>query len=701
MPDIKEDILHHWLNKDVEIKEGDNNPEEFTSRKTFESAKKKPRKSSQARQVLGRSRAVVDDLQWLRNSHRSAVVGRKGMCASSQPLASAVGVRILQAGGTAADAAVAMAAALNVLEPCSTGLGGDAFALYYHAETRKVHCLQGNGSSPAALTLEYLEAQGYGAEEQGLKGLDPFSALCVTVPGAAMLWEDLLERHGRLKLLDALQPAIDLAREGFPVAPMTARQWARSFVQGEEAQRVLFRNGRAPEPGEVLTNPDLADTLALLGNKGARAGFYEGRVALALVSAVRDLGGLLDLPDLAAHRTGFEPPLSVVYRGIRVFQAPPPTHGVALLEALGLLNLLEPLHPSSSSSSSGPASEESEQQVHLAVECMRLAYADALQFVCDPRCSEAALGLLEDEYLSRRALQVDPAAASEVRSGGDPAPFAAGETAYFCCVDGDGNACSFINSNYMGFGTGIMPRGTGFTLQNRGHNFSLHRGHPNQVGPSKKPYHTIIPGLALHEDDQQLLAVLGCMGGFMQPMGQLQLLRNLTLRNLDPQQALDAPRWYLAGAGRGAGWEGLRFSSLLLEDGYGEGLATFSEPQETEEGHEGPRAKRGRKRLSRPGMDHGLVQGAEEMELAGEQLQQLQLPLSGPAEIPIPVPRGTSSGGDFASRLRARGHDVGELVVGSERAVFGRGQIIVRDRETGVLWGGSDPRCDGCAMPVV
>jgi gamma-glutamyltranspeptidase/glutathione hydrolase len=191
------------------------------------------------------------------------------MCASSQPLATAIGVRILQSGGTAADAAVAMAAALGVLEPCSTGLGGDAFALYYHAETRKVHALQGNGASAAALSLEHLHSMGIGAQEEGFaRGLDPYSALCITVPGAAALWEDLLERHGRLKLLDALQPAIDLARDGFPIAPMTAKQWAKGFVQGAEAQRVLFKGGRAPRAGEVVTNPDLAETMV-----GARPSF--------------------------------------------------------------------------------------------------------------------------------------------------------------------------------------------------------------------------------------------------------------------------------------------------------------------------------------------------------------------------------------------------------------------------------------------
>lgn len=270
-------------------------------------------------------------------------------------------------------------------------------------------------------------------------------------------------------------------------------------------------------------------------------------------------GGLLSLADLAAHRTGFLPAVSGVYRGVRVFQAPPPTHGLAVLEALQLLARLEPATPSptsssasSSSSSKGqqaPSHRESALQTHLAVECMRLAYADALQHVCDPNPSPssgsqlAGLQLLDEAFLDGRARLVDPLMASEIRYGGDPGPYSEGETAYFCCVDGDGNACSLINSNYMGFGTGIMPRGTGFTLQNRGHNFSLLSDHPNALGPAKKPYHTIIPGLALHDDDLQLYCVLGCMGGFMQPMGQLQLLQNLLLFGLDPQQALDKPRW--------------------------------------------------------------------------------------------------------------------------------------------------------------
>ena len=316
------------------------------------------------------------------------------------------------------------------------------------------------------------------------------------------LSQDLVQLHGRLPLSRVLQPAADLAREGFPVGPLTAQQWARGRLQGDEAKAVLLPHGRAPLAGEIFTNPDLADTFELLGREGAKRGFYEGRIAAAIVSAVREFGGLLSEEDLRTHRTTFLAPLSTVYRGVRVYEPPAPTHGVAALEALGILAELEATDESSSKGQGRGKGRgrESDYDTHLAVECMRLAFADALQYVCDGQQDESSSSnsssssggvarLLDPLYLRERAKKVNRRRASEVFCGDpdrDPdadalAAYAAGETVYFCVVDGAGNACSFINSNYMGFGSGIVPAGTGFTLHNRGHNFSLQLGHPNQV----------------------------------------------------------------------------------------------------------------------------------------------------------------------------------------------------------------------------
>lgn len=488
------------------------------------------------------------------NSRRSSVLSKNGMCASSQPLASAAGVRILQNGGTAADAAVAMAAALNVTEPCSTGIGGDAFALYYEAATKKVFCLQGNGASSANLNLDLLKQRGFGIGE-GLKPLDSHSGLCITVPGAAALWEDLVSHHGRLNLNQVLTPAIELAEEGFPIGTITAKQWSKGYLQGDEAFRVFKPNGRFPQQGEIVKNPDLAETFRTIAESGTREGFYSGRIGEAIVKAAADIGGVLSLDDLEYHRTTFQDPISLVYKGVRIYQTPPPTHGLAVLEALGLAEETERRLTEAAAAASPPSIKGAANnargasfkpaaggttfdfsspdlvarggvdQAHLGIECMRLAFADALQHITDPVYQEAlarnnpdiandqptAEDFLHPAFLSQRALGVSMQRAGVVKASECATFFHNPDTVYFCVVDREGNACSMINSNYMGFGTGMVPQGCGFTLHNRGHNFSLVSGHPNAVAPRKKPYHTIIPGLATNESDGSLYAVFGNM----------------------------------------------------------------------------------------------------------------------------------------------------------------------------------------------
>jgi gamma-glutamyltranspeptidase/glutathione hydrolase len=541
--------------------------------------------------------------QW--NSRRSPIVSTKGICASSQPLASAAGVKILQSGGNAADAAVAMAAALNVTEPCSTGIGGDAFALYYDSKTKKVTCFQGNGCSGENFTLELLNSRGIGVSTNGnqsMKPLDPRSGLCVTVPGAAGLWEDLVVHHGNLPLSEVLRPAIELANSGFPMSPVTTHQWNKSFLQGEEALSVFLPNQRQFMEGELFQNPKLANTFKLLAEKGAHDGFYTGPNAEAIVQAVEEFGGVLTLNDLEQHRTIMTEAISVVYKGVRVFQTPPPSHGISVLLTLKMLEALENDVIEQSNHKIDEETRKEMKDNHIdaktlnsvysadwkkrcdidglvrTLECMRRGYADALEFVSDPvffdRVENATIDyqkivntLLSDEYIESRLSDININHVGEV-SCGDLSPFLHGETVYFNVIDAEGNACSMINSNFMGFGTGISPKGTGYTLQNRGFNFSLVPGHLNVAGPRKRPYHTIIPGLATFDSDGSLYGVFGNMGGFMQPMGHVQLLRNLLDYHMTPQQAVDAPRWYLKGTGETQSSNDMSSNVIILEDGF-------------------------------------------------------------------------------------------------------------------------------------
>lgn len=533
-------------------------------------------------------------------SRRSPVYTTRGMVATSQPLAAKAGVNILAAGGNAADAAVATAAALNVTEPTSTGIGGDCFALYYEADTGAVTALNGSGRAPAGLTLERLREEGMDRE------LPPFHAHTVTVPGAAAGWSDLLERHGRLGLAAVLEPAIRLAEDGFPVAPITAYFWQRA-AQGQLATAPggseLLIDGHGPRSGEVFRNPGLARTFRAVAEGGPEA-FYRGEIGRAIAAAVQSDGGVLSEEDLARHRSTWDEPISTDYRGVRVWEAPPNGQGLVALLALNLLEdydlrTLDPL---------------GDERLHLVLEALRLAFADGRWFVADLAFTPAPLDpLLSKEYAAERRTRISPKRATLDQPVGLPPT--GSDTVYLSVVDGEGNACSFINSNYMGFGTGIVPRGWGFTLQNRGHGFSLDPDHPNALQPGKRPYHTIIPALATRGDGS-LYACFGVMGGFMQPQGHVQVVTGLVDDELDPQAALDRPR------------------VALLEP--------------------------------RPGSDVAVEVGIPDATLRG---------------------------------LAHRGHAV-QSIQGHHRALFGRGQVILRDPETGVLVGGSDPRADGCAMPL-
>ena len=532
-------------------------------------------------------------------SRRSPVMGRNGTVATSQPLATAAGLSILAAGGNAADAAVATAAALNVTEPTSTGIGGDMFALYYDAHTKQISALNGSGRAPASLSLERLQ-------KENIKELPPYHPYTITVPGACAGWFDLIEKHGTLAMNKILAPAINLAENGFPVAPMTAHFWERgagrqlqSALNGHE----LTIDGRAPKAGEIFSNKGLARTFRKIAEDGKRA-YYEGEIAESIAQVIQQSGGCLTTADLAAHHSTWDEPISVNYRGYRIWECPPNGQGLAALLALNLLEGFD-------LTSLAPLST---RRLHLQLEAMRLAFADARWYVSDPAFSSIPLNeLLSKTYSDERRKLINLKKATLDQQHGTPKK--SHGTVYFSVVDKDGNACSFIISNYMGFGTGIVPKGWGFSLQNRGHNFNLEADHPNSLQPNKRPYHTIIPAMATREEDGSLYASYGVMGGFMQPQGHVQVACALIDDDMDPQAALDMPRFCIEPA----------------EDG---GFASL------EEG--------------------------------------------------IP--------GKTIAALTRHGH-LTRKISGWERALFGRGQVIIRERG-GVLSAGSDARADGCAMTL-
>jgi gamma-glutamyltranspeptidase/glutathione hydrolase len=487
-------------------------------------------------------------------SRRSPVLSAEGMVATSQPLATLAGLDILRVGGSAADAAVAAAAALQVTQPCSTGLGGDCFLLYYSAEQRTVVALNGSGRSPRALTIEAAQREGF------YNRLPPHHPFTVTVPGAPAGWFDAHKRWGRLKLGEVLKPAITLAERGFPVSPLTAGWWQEGtdeLLSRHTHGRELMIDDRGPRPGEVMRLPTLAHSLHTLAEQGKEA-FYSGEIAEKIVSAVGEAGGLLSLEDLADHQSQWVEPIRTEYRGLHIWECPPNSQGLAVLLALNIL----------SQSGFAEMAADGVDRLHLMIEAMRLAFADVGHYVADPDFASIPIAeLLGEEYARRRAAEISCKRTMKSPGWGDPLYPGTdhGDTVYFCTVDTDGNACSFINSNYLGFGTGIVPEGCGYSLHNRGYGFVLDEEHPNSLAPGKRPYHTIIPGLSTHADSGAFHSVFGVMGGVMQPQGHLQVLSALLDDQLDPQAALDLGRFQLE--------EGLPEGAVLLEDGVPPAIA--------------------------------------------------------------------------------------------------------------------------------
>jgi gamma-glutamyltranspeptidase / glutathione hydrolase len=433
-----------------------------------------------------------------------------GMAVSSQPLATAAAVEMLDAGGTAADAAVAAAAVLCVVEPRATGIGGDARVLYWPAGAAAPLGLDGAGPAGAGASVEALRAAGHDT----MPTTGPWT---ITVPGAVDAWSRLLERCGRLGLERVLQPAIGHAQDGFAVTPVIADEWAMgaSRIEHDAAARDIFLpDGRAPRAGERFRNPEMAGLLRMLAAGGADV-FYRGEPAERIGAAVERAGGPLRATDLAEWAgAAWVAPLSRTYRGTEVIELPPPGQGIVALEALGIFE--------------GLAATDLGEEEHHAIEALKLAFADAKAHLADPLVVPVDVdALLDARHLEAQRARIG-ATAADIE-----APGPATDTVYLAVVDGEGNACSLIQSLYSGFGSGVGVPGLGITLQNRGKGFVLEDGHPNQLAPGKRPYHTIIP--AMLATGGAFRGCLGVVGGFMQPQGQMQIIRQL----VDNAQPLD------------------------------------------------------------------------------------------------------------------------------------------------------------------
>ncbi|ODV92869.1 hypothetical protein CANCADRAFT_94507 [Tortispora caseinolytica NRRL Y-17796] len=537
-------------------------------------------------------------------SRRSVVHSTKGIVCSSQTQASAAGVKILEKGGNCVDACVAAAAALTVLEPHMTGIGGDMFALFYDNSSKSVHGINGSGRSPAGLTYELAKSV---SDTPRLKAE---SIHAVTVPGAFAGWVDSIEKWGSgLPLEDILAPAIDMAENGWLVGEITADLWKKGMASIQRwpsnGTSLFTENGQAPKMGEFFTNKELANTFRVLA-KGGKQAFYDGPVGDKILEDLQKRGSSMVKQDLLNHKSVFVDPISLQYNDLKVWEIPPNGQGLVALQVLGMFKHTD----------CETAEHNSVEYLHAVIELLKLAFNDASRHIADPdHMTVSAEDLLSDAYLKSRAsvFSKDHATHELLKDS-----MYDSDTVYLTATDKDGNACSFINSVYQLFGSGIVPEGLGFALHNRGANFSLSERSANAVGPSKRPYHTIIPAMVT-KTNGDLYCTYGVMGAFMQPQGHVQVFLNMHKFGMSVQEALDAPRVCVS-----------------------------------------------------PSVD-------------------------GSTEAIIQIEEGIPT--DVIEGLKAKGHKI-EIVCGTERALFGRGQIIKAEEGTRYS-GGSDPRGDGSAIPQV
>jgi gamma-glutamyltranspeptidase/glutathione hydrolase len=511
---------------------------------------------------------------------RSTVMAPHGMVATSQPLATEVGLHVLRSGGNAIDAAVAANAALGVVEPDSCGIGGDLFAIVWHGHTRKLHGLNASGRSPGGLSLDEFV-------RRGLDAIPSSGPLSWSVPGCVDGWHQLLRRFGTRPLGELLEPAIEYALRGFPVSEIISAQWVgaeRGLKQRPGSAKVYLLDGRAPRPGEVFRNPALARSYRALAEEGAEA-FYRGSLARRLVAYSRKVGGFFSLADFAQHRSDWVEPVSVTYRGPsagsgsrawqalgktraesrggrEVWELPPNCQGIAVLQ---MLNILEGFDLAALGHNTAP-------YLHLLIEAKKIAFEDRARHYADPsvrrpadwRIAKAPIAeLLSKSRAEKQRALIDPGRALRLPFRGAPALPGADETVYLCAVDSQRNAVSLIQSNYAGFGSFEVPPDLGFCIQNRGCSFALDPNHANVFAPRKRPFHTIIPGFVT-ERGKPLLA-FGVMGGDMQPQGHAQVLCNIFDFGMSVQEAGDAARFRHTGSSDPTGAAGRGAGTVLLE----------------------------------------------------------------------------------------------------------------------------------------
>jgi len=461
-----------------------------------------------------------------RTQGRSMVISRRGVVSAENPLAAQAGASVLAHGGNAVDAAIATNAVMGVVEPMMNGIGGDLFAIVYDAKSGKLYGLNASGWAPAGLSVEFLKSKGIAKMPQ--KGIQS-----VTVPGAVDGWAKLIARFGTKKFAELLAPAIYYSREGFPVPEWDAAYWADEvdlLKQDKNAAATYLSGGHAPRMGEVFRNPDLARSLEAIAS-GGRDAYYRGESAKSIVALSGRLGGTMTPEDLADYSSEWVEPISTTYHGWTVYEIPPNGQGIAALE---MLNIMEQF-------SLGQFGHNSTDALHAMIEAKKLAYADMYRYVADPKFSQVPVqGMLSKEYAARRAKLVDMAKANCDVLPGEPPLATGGDTTYLTVTDSDGNMVSLIQSNYSGFGSGLVADGTGFALQNRGGLFSLDPNSPNKLAGHKRPLHTIIPGFM--SNGQERIA-FGIMGGFNQAQAHAQFVSNVVDFGMNIQEALEAARF--------------------------------------------------------------------------------------------------------------------------------------------------------------
>jgi len=464
---------------------------------------------------------------YLRNPYSSRQVtkfSKKAMVATSQPLAAQTGLDMIKKGGNAVDAAIATAACLTVVEPTSNGIGGDAFAIVWF--NNKMHGLNASGYSPQNISIKKVKDRGY-------KKMPKTGWIPVTVPGAPSAWAALSEKFGNLSFEEVLEPAINYAKEGYPVSPTLSKYWKRSFnkynfiLKGEEFEPwfdTFTIKGKPPESGQVWSSKDHAESLKSIAKTNSKS-FYKGEIAERIINFSKEYGGFFVKDDLMSYSPQWVNPVSVKYRDYDVWELPPNGQGLVALLALNIMNGYRLNF------------KESVDTYHKQIEALKLAFADGKKYITEPKKIQFKIAeMLAKSYAEqRRSLITDQALEPT------PGSFKDSGTVYLSTADQEGNMVSYIQSNYMGFGSGLVVPNTGITLQNRGNSFSLDQDNHNRLEPKKRPYHTIIPGFLTK--DKNAVGPFGVMGGYMQPQGHLQVIMNLIDFNLNPQAALDAPRW--------------------------------------------------------------------------------------------------------------------------------------------------------------